>query len=237
MKLSLDTTPFDPLRSDRPLVVYVDLKSPYAFIAKDPTREMAERLGIAVDWRPLSLDIPSFAGSAKLDSGDKVAESARSASQWTWVKYSYHDARRYARLRGLTLRGTVKIWDTTLAGIGMLWAKAHGDDVLARYLDLTFEPFWKRELDAESMEVIEAVLRRSGAGTEGFADEYEAARPYYLARQLEIFEAGVFGVPGYVVDGEYYWGREHLPRIEWILKGRRGPAPDVAYSCDTIEAR
>ena len=34
------------------------------------------------------------------------------------------------------------------------------------------------------------------------------------------------------IDGEYYWGREHLPRIGWILGGRRGPSPDVAYSCE-----
>jgi 2-hydroxychromene-2-carboxylate isomerase len=195
---------------------------------------MAESIGIAVDWRPLSLDIPSFAGSARLDSGDNVAESERSQAQWTWVKYSYHDARRYARLRGLTLRGTVKIWDTTLAGFGMLWAKAHGDDVLARYLDRTFQAFWK--LDAESKDTIETILAECGAEVAGFDAAFEAARPHYLARQLAIFDAGIFGVPGYVVEGEYYWGREHLPRIEWILRGRRGPSPDVAYACDRIEA-
>ena len=47
--------------------------------------------------------------------------------------------------------------------------------------------------------------------------------------QRAIFDAGIFGVPGYVLDGEYYFGREHLPRIRWILAGRVGRAPDVAY--------
>ena len=37
---------FDPLRSDAPVIVYLDFKSPYAFIAKDPTREMAAERGI-----------------------------------------------------------------------------------------------------------------------------------------------------------------------------------------------
>jgi 2-hydroxychromene-2-carboxylate isomerase len=228
---------FDPLQSDRPLIVYVDLKSPYAFLAIGPTRELAASLGIAVDWRPLSLDIPSFAGSARLDPNDGVAESQRSSAQWTWVKYAYMDARRYARVRGLALRGTVKIWDTTLAGIGMLWAKAQGDQVLAGYLDLTFEPFWKRELDAESPAVIGSVLRSAGADVDGFAAYAESARADYLAQQSVIFDAGIFGVPGYVVDGEYYWGREHLPRIRWILEGRRGPSPDIVYPCDERSAR
>ena len=196
---------FDPLRSERPLIVYVDLKSPYAFVAVGPTRELAAAVGVAIDWRPLTLDIPSFAGSARLDRIDRVVESQRSPAQWTWVKYAYRDARRYAALRGLTVRGTTKIWDTTLAGQGLLWAKAEGDAILARYLDLTYERFWKRELDAEDMAVIEGVLRESGADTTDFASYVEPSRADYLARQVAIFEAGIFGVPGYVVDGEYYW--------------------------------
>ena len=231
------STSFDPLRSDRPLIVYLDLKSPYAFVAKDPTRKLASSLGIQVDWRPLSLDIPSFAGSARLDPGDNVAESQRSAAQWTWIKYAYMDARRYARRQGLTLRGTVKIWDTTLAGIAMLWAKSQGDDVLARFLDLSFEQFWRRELDAESPDAIESVLSESGAATAGFAAYVDATRADYHEQQLAIFDAGIFGVPGYVVEGEYYWGREHLPRIRWILEGRLGLAPDIAYSPGSIETR
>ncbi len=47
--------------------------------------------------------------------------------------------------------------------------------------------------------------------------------------QAQIFEAGVFGVPSFIVDGELFFGREHLPRIRWLLTGRRGPAPDIAY--------
>lgn len=231
-----DRLAMDPMRSDRPLVAYIDFKSPYAFLAIQPTFELAERLGILVDWRPLTLDIPSFAGAARLDRDDRVLESQRSPEQWAWVKYSYMDARRYARLRGWTLRGTVKIWDTTLAGMGLEWAKRQGDAVLRRYIETTYERFWKRELDVEDITVVEAVLRESGAGLDGFRVTTEGeARQRYLARQRDIFDAGIFGVPGYVVDGEYYWGREHLPRIGWILQGRRGPSPDIAY--DSMASR
>jgi 2-hydroxychromene-2-carboxylate isomerase len=220
---------FDPLASDRPLIVYLDYKSPYAYLAVAPTYALAESLGVAIDWRPLTLDIPSFAGSARLDKSDAVVESKRSASQWSWVKYSYKDARRYAALRGLTVRGTVKIWDTRLAGMGMLFAKEQGDTVLRRYHFGVYEPFWKRELDAEDPAAIERVLKDAGAETSHFRDWLERERPAYEAMQTAIFDAGIFGVPGYVVGGEYYWGREHLPRIGWLLGGRRGPAPDVAY--------
>jgi hypothetical protein len=43
-----------------------------------------------------------------------------------------------------------------------------------------------------------------------------------------VFEAGIFGVPGYELEGEYFFGREHLPMVRWILGGRNGNAPDVA---------
>lgn len=220
---------FGPLHSDRPLIVYVDFKSPYAFIAVRPTFELAESLGIAIDWRPLTLDIPSFAGSARLDSSGRVAESQRTPGQWSFVKYSYHDARRYARLTGFPLRGTVKIWDTTLAGMGLLWAKRGGDSLTRRYLETAYDRFWRRELDVEDVGVIESLLRELGADPTGFREWTASGRDEYLADQETLFEAGVFGVPGYVVEGEYYWGREHLPRIRWILTGRRGAAPDVAY--------
>ena len=58
--------PFDPLASHAPLIVYVDHKSPYAYLAVEPTYALGEELGIEIDWRPLTLDIPSYLGSARL---------------------------------------------------------------------------------------------------------------------------------------------------------------------------
>ena len=156
---------FDPFASDRPLIAYVDYKSPYAYLAVEPTERMAASLGAAVDWRPLTLDIPSYLGSAKLDKHGNVAESQRSAGQWAQVKYAYKDARRYASLRGITVRGTTKIWDTRLAGMGMLFAKGQGDGILRRYSAIVFERFWKRELDVEDPAVVGSVLREAGADT------------------------------------------------------------------------
>ena len=221
---------FDPLSSTAPLIVYVDIKSPYAFVAKDPTRRLAEALRIRVDWRPLTLDIPSYLGSARLDDKGKVAEADRTPSQWRNVRYAYRDARRYASLTGLTLRGTVKIWDTSLVHIGMLWMKRHEDALLARYLDIVYERFWKREFDAEDAAVVAAAVAVAGGETSGFHEYLEGpGRAEHDAMQAAIFDAGVFGVPSYVVDGELFFGRENLPMVRWFLTGRRGSAPDIAY--------
>src|SRR3954471_4969247 len=151
----------------RTVTVYIDFKSPYAYLAKDAAYELARDFPVRLDWLPYVLDIPSFLGSARLDASGKVIEESRNAHQWRRVKYSYMDCRRQARKRGLVIRGTQKIWNSTLAAAGMLYAKRQGQDALCRYIDITFERFWRRELDIENPAVIESVLAEAGANTGG----------------------------------------------------------------------
>lgn len=227
---------FDPIRSQQPLIVYLDCKSPYAFIARKPTYQMAQALGIDIDWRPLTLDIPSYLGSARLDKSGRVAESRRSPQQWSAVKYAYRDARRYAGLQGYVLRGTEKIWDTSLIHIAMLWVADQGQLLLKRFLDDVLESFWKREFDAEDLEALVDALDRAGADIEGFeAYVTGAGRRLHDDMQQKIFAAGIYGVPTYVVEEELYFGRENLPRVRWILEGRKGTAPDIAYELETSQ--
>jgi 2-hydroxychromene-2-carboxylate isomerase len=225
---------------DRPLTVYIDFKSPYAYLAVDPTRRMAQQLDIPINWLPFVLDIPSYLGSARLDKSGEVAEHSRSKEQWSGVKYAYYDCRRYANLRSLTIRGTVKIWDTNLAAIGMLWARRQGDEILQRYIDGIYVPFWKRELDVENIAVVEGVLGDAGAAVNGFKSfaRGEGAEKNQLMQQ-NAFGQGIFGVPTYVLADDIYFGREHLPRIRWQLEGERGPAPDIGYELlpDDVVAR
>lgn len=221
---------FAALRGDAVLAVYIDLKSPYAFIAIAPTRAMAAEVGVAIDWRPFTLDIPSYLGSARLDARGRVASSDRTPGQWSTVRYAYRDARRYARLRGLTLRGTEKIWDSSLAGIALLWAKRQGDEWLSRFMDEAYERFWRRDLDIEDPGSLEDVMRHVGVEESGFRAFAEGpGRAAHDELNRAAFDAGVFGVPTYLARDEMWFGREHLPRVAWLLGGKQGPAPDVAY--------
>ena len=152
------------------LIVYLDVKSPYAFLAKDPAYQLEDEFNIEIDWRPLTLDIPSYLGSAKTNTRGEVVESKRSPQQWLAVRYAYMDAKRYARLNDIILYGTQKIWDSSFAGIAMLWAKQHGRKELRSYLDIVYERFWRRDLDIENSEVMASVLLEAGVNTDGFVD-------------------------------------------------------------------
>jgi 2-hydroxychromene-2-carboxylate isomerase len=202
----------------RTVTVYSDYKSPYAYLAKDLAYELERDFPVRLDWLPYVLDIPSFLGSARVDGDRQVIEEARNAHQWRRVRYSYMDCRRQANKRGLVIRGPQKIWDSTLAACGMLWAKRQGDAVLRRYHDIVFERFWKRELDIENPEIIGAVLAEAGAEEAGFAAYVAEEGPREVEEICRAAETtGVFGVPTFVIDGELFWGREHLPDIRAML--------------------
>jgi acyl-CoA synthetase (AMP-forming)/AMP-acid ligase II len=118
---------------------------------------------------------------------------------------------------GLIVRGPRKIFDSSLANMGMLYAKRHG--AFRAYHDRVFERFWKRELDIESPAALTAVLAECGADPGGFAAFLERAGRRELEEIMRAAEdAGVFGVPSFLLDdGDLYWGREHLPRIRALL--------------------
>ena len=216
------------LESDSRLVVYVDIKSPYAFVALEPTFAMEQRLGFQFDWRPLTLDIPSYAGSARKEKG-KVVESNRSPKKWLGIKYAYMDARRYAERQGYKLYGTEKIWDSSLANIGILWVVRHDRDKLKEYFAAVYPLFWRRELDIEDVAVVRQCLTSAGIVTEGFNDFCETeGRALHDQLQSQLHPSGIYGVPTYVFENEVLFGREHLPYVEWRLSGGIGAAPDIS---------
>jgi 2-hydroxychromene-2-carboxylate isomerase len=201
----------------RCVTLYTDYKSPYAYLAKDLAYELERDFPVRLEILPYVLDIPSFLGSARLDADGTVLEQDRNAHQWRRVKYSYMDCRRAARKRGLTIRGPQKIWDSSLAAAGMLYAQRAGDTVFRRYHDLVFERFWLRTLDIEDVAVIGAVLAEAGADGAGFPGYAEAGRAAVTEISRAAEAQGVFGVPTFVLDGELFWGREHLPDIKDLL--------------------
>ncbi|MEL6725016.1 MAG: DsbA family protein [Pseudomonadota bacterium] len=218
------------LKSDAPLIVYVDVKSPYAFVAIRPTLALETEFGLQFDWRPLTLDIPSYLGSAEKKKGKVVASKGRSPRTWNAIRYSYRDARRYAERQGLTLKGTEKIWDSHLPNIGILWVMQTAREKLGAYFEAIYPPFWRRELDIEDITVVETCLKQAGVETAGFI-EYTSGEGLALHDELQPqFHAhGIYGVPTYVLGDEILFGREHIPYLRWALSGRHGTPPDIAY--------
>ena len=181
------------------ILLYVDIKSPYAFVAKAAAWRLADDYDIALRWLPYTLNISDFLGGME----------ERNPHQWRRVRYSYMDARRFANKQGLTLKGPLKIFNTRPAHIGMLYAERQG--VLRTYLDLAFELFWQRAFDVENVRAVADVLRQAGADAgdfHAFVEGDGGAAHDRIGAEAEA--AGVFGVPMFVVDGELFWGGDRI---------------------------
>ena len=218
----------DVPKSNRPFIVYLDVKSPYAFVSVKPTLTLERELGLQFDWRPYTLDIPSYLGSARKKNGAVVESSGRSRAIWNAIRYAYMDARRYAELQGYTLKGTEKIWDSSLANMGILFVNLYFRDRIPDYLEAVFPPFWRRELDIEDINVIKDCLKTAGVDSSDFQTFVSRAGKQMHDHILDHrFEAGIYGVPTYVLGNDVFFGREHLPYIRWVLSGKQGQAPDI----------
>ena len=199
--------------SAKEITLYIDYKSPYAYLGRDPAYQLEEDFDVVLDWRPYTLDIPSFLGSV----------DGRSEAEWRKVRYAYMDARRWANQRGLTVRGPQKIFDSSIAHIGMLFAQRQG--CFRAYNDMVFERFWKRELDIEAPEVIAAVLDEAGTDGGGFAAFLAGqGRREHDRILVEAEAAGVFGVPTFILDGELFWGHDRIPLLRERLAGEQPSA-------------
>ena len=212
------------------LKVYIDVKSPYAFIALEPTLSLEHELGLHFDWIPLTLDIPSYLGSAKKNDEGQIVENNRTKSQWSGVKYAYKDARRYAGLQNRMLLGTQKIWDSSLANISISWVSKKNRNKLPTYLLNLFTPFWRHELDIEDINKVLQIIKSTDIETAGFeAYANGSGRQEHDSLQASFHKRGIFGVPTYQFADEFLFGREHLPYVKWRLTGQIGDPPDIAY--------
>ncbi len=180
--------------------LWLDLRSPYSFLAKDPAYDLERDFEVELRLRPFGLDIM---GAVNLNDPEAVARGMRR------IKYLYADARRFANPRGITLLGPKKIFDQTLVHLAWLYAdkSGHGRSVI----DLAYSRFFKRELDYEDRSAIMGLLTDAGVDTAAFDAFAEGEGPTELKRhQQEAEQQGVFAVPTFVVDGELFWGQDRI---------------------------
>jgi 2-hydroxychromene-2-carboxylate isomerase len=179
--------------------MYSDYKSPYAYLAFDPAFALEERYRVRLRWRPFQLRLKG--------------KGQRSVYSEYKVKYSYLDARRWAKPRGLWIRGPLKIYDTTPALVGGLFAETHGR--LLDYSRLVYKRFFLRELEVDQPAAVAGVIVELGLSGRDYlaylAGEGIAA---YERAQEEASADRIFGVPLFLFEGEPFWGYDRMALLE-----------------------
>jgi 2-hydroxychromene-2-carboxylate isomerase len=182
--------------------MYSDFKSPYAYLAFDPAMVLPQRFNVRVRWIPFQLRLKG--------------KGERSVYSEYKVKYSYMDARRAAKPRGLWIRGPLKVYDTTPAAIGGLFAERHGR--LLDYGRAAFKQFFLREFEADQPEAVARLIDGLGLSDRGYLDYFAGeGREAYERCQEEAAADHVFGVPFFIFRGEQFWGHDRMPMLEQQL--------------------
>ena len=205
--------------SNNPIDFYVDIKSPYAYLALDPAIKIFDQLSLKWNLWPYTLDIADYLGSATVNSEGKIMSSDRTPHQWRRIKYSYMDCRRMANLQGKTILGTQKIWDSSLFSMAHLWIKEKSEKTLLPFLRESFQLFWKRELDIENERVILNLLDKFQLDSADFISWKSNNQNCVTSLMDSALSMGIFGVPTFVFEEEIFWGSEKLALISAKVTG------------------
>jgi 2-hydroxychromene-2-carboxylate isomerase len=194
--------------TNRPtLALAIDFASPRAYLAHGPTCALAEQLGIEIDWRPFLVESrPAPMAPSRTEDRGGRHRAIRAA-------YVQRDLARYLADRGI-VRDLGKLANSRLAAITLLWLKRESKHLVSNYVQEVFEGYWRGELDIEDESALSGVLQKIGAQLPGYETFARGEGLAALDRmRSELLNAGVFDVPAYVIGGEVFVGREHLPLI------------------------
>ena len=189
-----------------------DFTSVDCWLAFVPTCRLADELQVPVNWLPMCVP-------AKVVPDAKENESVPERHARVRAEYMASENARYAGRLGVPLKRTGAGVDSWLAAAATIRATEQG--VGREFVERVFRGFWEGELDIESAAAVTGILDELGAA--GFDLDGGARRLGELREELA--ERGVFGIPTYLVEGQMFMGREHLPMIRWLLTGQEGPGP------------
>jgi 2-hydroxychromene-2-carboxylate isomerase len=200
--------------------VCIDFKNPKAYLALRPTFALEDELDIVFDWWPVAVS-PMSPPQPEQANEDRGARHRRIRA-----KYYASDTHRYASGYGLELADLHRNPDMTVAGVGLLWTKRQATGLVRRYLDVVFERYWQDRLRIDDAGEIETVLRDIGVDATGWSAYVGGTgRALFNASNAGLRDAGIFDVPAYVIDGDVFFGRQHLPMVRWLLTDKRGEPP------------
>jgi carboxymethylenebutenolidase len=180
-------------------------QSPWTYLGHRRFVDLARRAGATVRVRPMDLGSKVFPVSG----GVPLPQRAPQRQAYRLVELE-----RFRRFLGMPMNVKPKFFPVAAdPGNRLIVAtdRAHGSGAALELTGRILAACWAEERDIASAETLAAVLAEAGLPAELLATsstpEVQAA---YAAHTQAAIEAGVFGAPSYVVDGEIFWGQDRL---------------------------
>ena len=209
------------LDNDKLLDVYLDIKSPHAYLAVRPSLEIARDYKVGVNFLPYTLRYETLGVTTTVKSDMKRRPPSPASDRKARMYYTA--ARQYANLQRLPFKSPYRLLDSTSANKAFLFAKKQGLEV--PFLMQIYMQGWGsgwRNYEIESHEQLCKTLIEVGVCTDRFVTfmATNGAGDAELKSCIEKAEtSGLTGVPHYVFDDPAsnrvigLFGREHLALI------------------------
>lgn len=197
------------------LECFFDCSSPWTYLAFTGVQPMAERLNVAIEWRPILV-------GGVFNAVNQGVYAAREAlfQDSRRLEYYMKDLQDWARHYGLRI-GWPTMHPANSAKVmrGCLVAEEQG--LLLPYAQKVFETYWGEERDIGDEQVIRDIVQACGLDGDDFFDKVssQAYKDRLRANGDELIERGGFGSPTFFVNREdMYFGNDRLTLVEAAIK-------------------
>ncbi len=192
---------------------FYSAQSVFAYLGAARFREIADAAGRRIAHRPVKLGEVVRAAHPQ-DFGER--------SKAHRAYYFGREIERWAEYRGVPMKGGIPAShdnDMTLANSMLVAADAQDTDADGLAVAM-MRAHWRDHADLADRDTLAALAE--GCGLNAGALFAAAASPEVAdrltANTAEAIERSVFGSPTYVVDGDLFYGQDHLELVERALQ-------------------
>ncbi len=182
--------------------------SPWTYLGHERFVALAKAAGVAVRVRPVNL-----AQVFPVSGGLPLAQRAPQRQAYRLV-----ELRRWAEHLGLPLNLQPKHFPAPPDEAARLITAVDlhdGSDAALALTGAVLRACWAEERDIASTETLAGLVAAVGLPSQRLADATAApVQARYDENTRYAIDAGVFGAPSYVVDGEIFWGQDRLDFLQ-----------------------
>ncbi|AXS39665.1 2-hydroxychromene-2-carboxylate isomerase [Breoghania sp. L-A4] len=196
--------------------------SPWAFLGHDAFMELAKKHGAKINFRPVNL------GQVFPETGGLPLAKRHPARQ----DYRFLELQRWREKRGVPLKLQPAHFPTNpvLVDCTAIVLIKHESPKVADFSRRAFNACWTQDQELADEATIAGILDAIGEDSaavlaEAKSDEIKAA---YEANCKTAIDAGVYGSPSYVLNGEVFFGQDRLDLLDDALSSGRAPYRPVS---------
>ena len=195
-----------------PIKFYFDFSSPYGYFAALKIDELAASFDRQVEWHPMMLG-----AALKVTGAKPLAEIELKGD------YCKNDWDRLARYMEVpwTLPAVFPI-GTLAASRAFYWLDDQDDALAKRFALAAFNVYFGQGRDITPAETVAEFAEPLGVDRDALlaAVQDQAIKQRLKDETGKAIDAGVFGSPFYIIDGEPFWGSDRLWMIRrWLKSG------------------